>query len=295
MDCKVLPAQAATLLPLSVSAVGLSSGEAQALVFDTKHWRVLNALVARRYPDNDNLADEALMYVLDKLEEDHWKRVRGWRGCSSFSTYLCGLASRLITDFGRLRFGYSRKPKRLAALAKADPLWAAGYQHVVVDGLSRTEAAERLRDLYPARRHDEVDMVVSGVLALAMGRPRYGESSVTLNKLDGDAGIAGSTPDPDRDAAAEVLTLLAAKLLDDSVIVHPCDACIDLESLLARIGLDEHDTTFLRLRFCEGLSIKDIAARLELTDNPFKRYHNLLTKIRAVLLSYGLDGTSLRQ
>jgi DNA-directed RNA polymerase specialized sigma24 family protein len=282
-------------LPLSVSAVGLSSGEAQALVFDTKHWRVLNALVARRYPDNDNLADEALMYVLDKLEEDHWKRVRGWRGCSSFSTYLCGLASRLITDFGRLRFGYSRKPKRLAALAKADPLWAAGYQHVVVDGLSRTEAAERLRDLYPARRHDEVDMVVSGVLALAMGRPRYGESSVTLNKLDGDAGIAGSTPDPDRDAAAEVLTLLAAKLLDDSVIVHPCDACIDLESLLARIGLDEHDTTFLRLRFCEGLSIKDIAARLELTDNPFKRYHNLLTKIRAVLLSYGLDGTSLRQ
>ena len=38
-----------------------------------EHWYHLDALAKRRFPKDENLAHEALLYVLRNLEADHWR------------------------------------------------------------------------------------------------------------------------------------------------------------------------------------------------------------------------------
>jgi hypothetical protein len=60
------------------SEFSITPEQAKAKVFE--HWDHLDALARRRFPKDDNLAHEALLYVLKNLEEtDDWRRVCTWR------------------------------------------------------------------------------------------------------------------------------------------------------------------------------------------------------------------------
>jgi len=56
--------------------VGPTPAEAKHQVF--QHWSHVAALARRRFPRNDNLAQEAVTYVLEKLAAKDWRRVRAW-------------------------------------------------------------------------------------------------------------------------------------------------------------------------------------------------------------------------
>lgn len=106
--------------------------QAKAKVFE--HWKHLDALARRRFPRNENLAHEGLLYMLNKLEADEWKRVRAWPELGNFLPFVATLAARLLTDFARERFGHIRQPTWLTA--KHDPVWEAAYSTASVDSIS---------------------------------------------------------------------------------------------------------------------------------------------------------------
>jgi hypothetical protein len=59
------------------SELPITPEQAKAKVFE--HWYHLDALAKRRFPKDENLAHEALLYVLKNLEADDWRRVCTWR------------------------------------------------------------------------------------------------------------------------------------------------------------------------------------------------------------------------
>lgn len=90
------------------------------------HWHQLDALARRRFPKDQNLAHEGLLYVLRHLEAEDWRRVRIWEGLGQFLPFLSTLAARLLMDFARTRFGHIRRPAWLTE--KQDPLWDTAYR-----------------------------------------------------------------------------------------------------------------------------------------------------------------------
>jgi len=112
------------------------------------HWKLLQRLAQRRFK-NTVLADQALDFVLEKLQEDHWSRLRAYRGEARFSTYLAHVVQRLLEDFARHQFGRQRIPDWIQAQG---PLWEQVYRLLCLERLSATEVIENLRDAVPGGR-----------------------------------------------------------------------------------------------------------------------------------------------
>ncbi len=116
------------------------------------HWKLLQRLAQRRFK-NAVLADQALDFALEKLQEDHWSRLRAYRGDARFSTYLAHVAQRLLEDFARHRFGRQRIPDWIQVQG---PLWEQVYRLLCLERLSATDVIETLRDAVPGGRSIQV-------------------------------------------------------------------------------------------------------------------------------------------
>lgn len=256
----------------------LTAAAAKAQVF--AHWYLLEALARRRFPTNDNLASEAGLYVLSRLQDGDWRRVRTWEGMGRFSSFLTTLASRLLIDFSREKFGYIRKPAWLAK--QTDPLWDLAYRLLLVDGYQRHQAVEILSLRYPERSRWFLAEAVATVLQRCPSQPRYQEQQVPME----------SCPEP---AAGEDGPEQALEV-QDKELLEALHACLDaagppapavshrvadmLERLEPHLRLGEEDRLLLRLRYVDGLRIQAIARLLHLKGDPYKRLDKLLGQLR---------------
>lgn len=125
-----------------------------------RHWRLLNVLAKARYRDV-NTADEALMYVLGKLEEDNWSRVRAYREEASFRSYLCHVVYRLLTDFDRHRFGRRRIPHWVTTQGS---LWEQIYKLLCLERMTANAIVETLRSAVPSGHSSEFVREAIGVI-----------------------------------------------------------------------------------------------------------------------------------
>ena len=81
------------------------------------------------------------------------------------------LASRLLTDFTRTKFGYIRKPVWLAE--KDHPLWDIAYRLLMVEKCSRHEVIERLLLSEPQRERWSIEEVVTILRKRCQEEPQY--------------------------------------------------------------------------------------------------------------------------
>ena len=145
----------------------LTPASARSRVFE--HWDDLNDLCQRRFPRSENLAHQGLLYAIDRLEQDGWKRVCAWQGNSGFRTFLLTLAARLLTDFSRERFGHVRPPQWLER--KTDPVWRKAYKLLIVDQYERREAVGILQAAEPDRERG-FRVTPKGIVLVTRSRPR---------------------------------------------------------------------------------------------------------------------------
>ncbi len=254
----------------------LTPDEAKAKVLD--HWHQLDALARRRFPKDENLAHEGLLYVLKHLEAEDWRRVRTWEGLGPFLPFLSMLAARLLMDFARTRLGQIRKPAWL--VEKHDPLWDTAYRLLVVERWSRHETIEQLLLSHPERERWFIDEVVSTI------RTRCSDQALSVAQ-PGDAGLeqADEGGGPDLELMIqdkEMVEALQGYLQGEG----DSDASINLRvsELLARLRgflhLTEEDRLLLRLRYRDGLTIPAIVRLLQLEGDPYKRINKLIAQLR---------------
>ena len=263
----------------------LTPAEAKRKVFE--HWEHLDALCKRRFPNDENLAHAALLFVLQKLEANEWRRVCAWR-LGHFLPFVTTLTSRLLTDFARQRFGHIRLPTWL--VEKEDPVWSSAYRLLVVEKLDRHETIERLLQSEPHRGRWYIDDVVVTIRNKCQKKSKTGEKTVSLREAPEPPAV-GSTPD-------EVLQITEQELIEalQSYLQTEHDAAPRItprvSELLARLNallrLSEEDRLLLRLRYVNGLRMKSIVNLVHLKGDPYKRYDKLIKRLREACQRIGL-------
>lgn len=263
----------------------LSAEEAKKLFFE--HWDFLTRLARKRFPNDVDMGDQAMSYVLDKLEEQEWQRIRTWDGKGSFATFLGVLVSRQMTDFVRSRFGYLRPPVWLKE--KKDPAWQQAFKMFAVAKLERQEAIESLCATLSHMNRDKVEEIVNVVYAKCTKQARFSEGNIGIELVE-------EVPSPD-DEMQEALNnkQLIEVLLE--FIQSEADTTDDLndeniKELLSRLrtqlDMSDEDRLLLRLRFCEGLKVNEISQRLHLKGNLYKRINGLIENLKSACQQCGL-------
>ncbi|MGE0451916.1 MAG: sigma-70 family RNA polymerase sigma factor [Vicinamibacteria bacterium] len=201
-------------------------------------------------------------------EAESWLLARGpelrarFRGRSSFATYLQVVVRRFYVDWRRKRHGYWRPS---AAARRAGPA-AVRYETLTRrDRRPHDEALEALRSEGLALTEEEAADLEQ---RLPNRAPRSFEPEQALQAL------AATGPAPDEEAALREARVAAPAL--EAAIRRATDDLGDEEKLM------------LRLRYLDGLTVREVGTMLGVSEKPlYKRYERLLLRLRASLISQG--------
>lgn len=264
----------------------LTSETAKKLVFD--HWNFMTSLARKRFPNDNDMGDQALSYVLDKLEEQEWQRVIGWDSCGSFATFLAVLVTRLMTDFVRMKFGYHRPPAWIKE--KKDAIWQRTFKLCTVDKYERREAIELLCSITPEMSREEIEAMVNTVYSKCTKQARFSEGNIGIDQIEESSSEDDGLQDNINNK--QLLEVLLEYIQSD---VSSTDAIEDskikelLSHLKSHINMSDEDRLLLRLRFCEGLKVNEISKMLHLESNLYKRINGLIDDLRNACHQCGLE------
>ncbi len=124
------------------------------------HWLLINRIAERRFIDT-NCAEEAALYVMNRLEEDDCRRLRTFSGRAKFSTFVSSLTIRLLEDFSRKKFGRVRPPAWITALGG---IWVTLFQLLCLQRLSVVEAIETMKNRVADSKQQQVEETVWTIL-----------------------------------------------------------------------------------------------------------------------------------
>ncbi|MEE9345630.1 MAG: hypothetical protein V3U88_08485 [Methylococcales bacterium] len=265
----------------------LTSEAAKKLFFE--HWNFLQSLASKRFPNDSAMGEQALNYVLDKLEEHDWKRVKCWDNNSSFATFIAVFATRLITDFVRLKFGYHRPPAWL--LKKQEDEWKKAFKLCTVDKYERREALEILYSEASTMNRSEIEDIVNTVYSKCNKQARFSEGNLALDQIIEPLSKDNPASEQSNIYNKQLIEVLIEFIQSDEVSFKAIadDTLKDvLNHLKSHINMSDEDRLLLRLRFCEGLKIKEISQILDLEGNLYKRINGLIDDLRRACQQSGL-------
>ena len=223
----------------------------------------LIGLTSRRHGLGLDEAEDFYSYVMLKLIENNYGRLRKFKGASSLRTYLTTVLQRLFLDFRCQKWGKWRPSARAKQLGEAAMLLETLLYR---DGFDFQEAEQILR-----RNH-------------GLQVP-----SDELRRLLEDCPVR-----PRRQ-------FLGEEVLQNTPGPHPSDTALEkersrflhqLESMIreAVAALGEETRLILSMRFNEGLSVLQIARALHREPKKlYYRIHKTLTQLRAALEAKGVD------
>jgi RNA polymerase sigma factor (sigma-70 family) len=268
---------------MALAEFSMTADEAKQRVL--QHLKFIDGLCLRRFPHQGDLATGAQDYILQKLQADDWHRIRTWQGQGDFRTFLAVIVARLLTDFQREQRGHIRKPRALCD--RPDPIWDKAWQLLCVKRYDRQEAIETLLQNEDRQRAcvEEIVSVVLGMCKPALAATPY----IPIDEFD-DLPASGPTPleelkdEEDRELASALLAYVEA----GEGATLPAKQRTMIVKLKTYLQLTEEDRLLLRMYAVEGLKMPEIARRLGLSGNPYKRYKRILKHIEEAGRSAGL-------
>ncbi len=248
-------------------------------VFD--HWKHIERLADKRFPDDTNLKLEASNYVLDVLEADNWKRVAAFKG-KNIKAFITKISLNLFSDFWNKKFGKQRPNKWLRD--QTDSIYQTSYQLLIKSKYSKREVVEILLTTEPKRERWKIEEVVNAVIANCPAKLEYHEVSLTDNAVDKFA-VEDELENLDDQNILQALS----QLIDGNI--HTIDE--PLNKLIGVLGenvrLNEEECMLLRLRYHSGLTIKQIAAIVNLTASQVdKRIKKSLSRLNQAFKEAGV-------
>jgi DNA-directed RNA polymerase specialized sigma24 family protein len=248
------------LLKVNQSSSSSSSDNEQLkqTVFD--HWKHIEKLADKRFPDDANLKLEASNYVLDVLEADNWKRIRAFRG-KNIKAFISKITLNLLSDFWNQKFGKERPNKWLRD--QTDSIYQTSYQLLIKKKYSKHEVIEILLTIEPKRERWKIEEIVNAVIANCPVKLEYHETSLTEN-TDKFA-VHQSLEDEMQDLDEQNILQAITQLIDGNI--NSVDESLNklIGVLNKYVRLNEEECMLLRLRYHSGLTTKQIAATVNLT------------------------------
>lgn len=258
-----------------------SSGNEQLkqTVFD--HWKHIERLADKRFPDDTNLKLEASNYVLDALEAENWKKIAAFKG-KNIKAFITKISLNLFSDFWNKKFGKQRPNKWLRD--QTDSIYQISYQLLIKSKYSKREVVEILLTTEPKRERWKIEEVVNAVIANCPTKLEYHEVSLDDNVVDKFA-VEDEMENLDQQNILQALS----QLIDGNI--HTIDQ--PLNKLIGVLGenvrLNEEECMLLRLRYHSGLTIKQISAIVNLTASQVdKRIKKSLNRLNQAFKDAGV-------
>lgn len=236
-------------------------------IFEEKCWEHIKKLFTRRFPKDENLSLEASQYVLAKLEENDWKRVRACQG-RNMEAFLTTVVSRLLSDFWKGKFGQLRPNTWLKK--QTDPIYQTTYRLLVSRHL-RQDIIEILSTSDPKREKWFLIEVVNLVMKNCpmplehQNCPLPEEESTHEDGNDVSVVQLSHFFSPQKQLELqeqEVILRFLQKLLQNTADLSDDETDKLWKWLNQSIHLNEEDALLLRMRYQNGLTTRAIAQAL---------------------------------
>jgi hypothetical protein len=259
----------------------------------TAHWPLINALASRRFTDI-TLAEEAALFVLDRLEENNCGRLREFSGKSRVSTYISSVSIRLLEDFSRKKFGRVRPPSWIQALGG---MWNHLFQLLCLERFRVHDAVETVVSRGVFRDREEVETAAWSILERIVNCGKHQGLAVSFDDAEGNANsqdrIFSKLSEPEEQLLADERSTFFQLLFNetDESMGSPDHA----HSFLGAIGagaivLNTEEQLLLKLCFQDGFTVTKAGKMLGLTTHQAHgKLRRLLIRLRQEFDKAGLS------
>ncbi len=224
--------------------------------------------LGRRYRLNAEQIDDLDSLVRLRMVEDDYAVLRAWRQQSSIETYLNIVVQRLFHDYRNQIWGRWRPS---AAALRLGPPAIKLEELLYRDDMSFAEACEVMALLQLGDRDTLAELYAQ--LPARTGRPRLEPLTAAVD----------ARPAP-------------ALNPEEAVVRHAQEEQLAAAMVAALRRLQAKDRLLLRLRFGEGLSMREVAELLATGEKSlFKRLKTLMRNMKRQLRRSGLDEDDVRR
>jgi RNA polymerase sigma factor (sigma-70 family) len=258
------------------------------------HFGFLRRLTEKRFSDSV-LADEAHTFAFEELSKDDWRRVRAYRGKSSFRSYLGCVWSRLLEDFSIKKFGKITPPQWIRRLGG---VWEELFKLLCRRRLSSDETIEKIID--GGRYNLSAKELVSAVEEILAQIPNCGQMKGPAFSMDDEEvkEFSDSAFNDENALSGELIIQkekwIALKALAKIFLKRPDGYAWDNEdsqrlntlivNIRKRLPLTPEEQLILTAHFVDGLSVTDIGRRLGYNSNQIHgRFRRLMARMQKTL------------
>ena len=249
------------------------------------HYDGLERLARKRFPAIST-AHQAFLYVIEKLEEDKWRRVRAYKGKSSFQAYLRSVAGNLLEDFSRKEFGRRRPPEWLKTQGV---IWTRIYQRLCLERMSVNDVLESLK------ASSVVEEAIDVILAEIPDCGKQDGKEIAYDEDQDNKPWSPSlhylTPEQMVTALERVSVLETVRhLLTDTAPPDDNSLRKPVLKLRSQLKLTKEEHLFLKTVYEEGISVSRAGCLLGWNSNQAHGKHRrLLERIRKAFRETGLE------
>lgn len=259
-----------------------------------RNWVFLEELAEKRFP-HENLAHEAFLYLVKRLEDGEWQRVRAFRGDSSFKTFLGVVARRILEDFSREKFGRFRPP---LWLKRQGLLFVEVFRMLCHERLTVSDVVQTLAHDHQSRRDPAiVEEAVAVILARIthcgqyMGEPlptdpveleKCQELHPEFNQVTPEGYLSGLE-------RVELIQQLTHCLLDGPAPPDQGRLGCCVQEFLSHVEITNKERLLLKAVYQKGLAVSAAGRLLGWNRNQASgRHRRLMERIHGALEKSGL-------
>lgn len=269
--------------------------EAKTLVFN--HWHYLNKLARKRFPQDSQLAEQAIDYMLDKLEKNNWQRVCSYQG-GGFTAFITVVANRLFIDFARKVGEIPYVPRWIAQQGE---LWKKIYFMLTVKSLSKYEIAETLVNSVQATNYsrEDIEDIIQQISQKERIKPKNTNVSINNEYENVESDLSTTTTPVDeleqvQNSSHLDMLFLAIQALQNNVETDDVSISPKMKAWVMKLKqhmqLSAEEYVFLTMVYRDGLKVVEAGRRLQLNANQSSgRHRRLLARLQHAFTNAGLE------
>lgn len=278
----------------------------QTLVVDQNWLEKLDVITSRRF-GNSALAEESASYVIEKLSENNWGRLKCFKGNSSPRTFLYSTAINLVEEFSRIKFGRPRPP---AWLERRGKVWVDVWKKLCLERQDKDWVIDSVSYFHDFKVHKISEIICYIKSKFPWCGVVHQEVPLSMFLRDGESASENNLEElveykqpldslskcKYEDAALMAFSILCgnAFLNIDDVKNGSCPESVwlldKLSDIQAAIDLRDDEYLLLKMYFVDGVKQKDIASMLGLSASKLSRQlKSLLVRIERAFVESGVS------
>ena len=240
-----------------------------------------------------NMANEASLYVLERLEKSNWNKIYAYNGKISFKNYLAKWIKYLLIDFYRLTIDPGLFPEKLKN--QDDPVLRLVYEYLCIKRLNEIDITEQLNIL--GYDHATVFQLIEKINKDYPDCWKLRKNDISYTDFqEEDVYNQNHVTDVDHkiirsesqrfiaDLVKVFVSIFTDKLLETNQLIHDKDVMNICEKLMREFKPDAKQKEFLAMIHIHHIPIKDAAEKLNWSKRKAYRQREQLTdQIRNII------------